>query len=117
MERSAARHRRLARRPVRTATRQPGMSIHNTLPKPDSGEATWGRWLLDPKRSSVEFTVGHFWGLVTVEGHFDDYHGQLDLRANPAIELTINAASVQTRKGACPPAAARSRSSSTPTSA
>ncbi len=73
------------------------MSIHNTLPARGPGEAISGRWLLDPARSSVEFSVGHLWGLVTVKGHFDDYHGQLDLSANPAIELTINAASVQTR--------------------
>jgi polyisoprenoid-binding protein YceI len=36
------------------------------------------------------------WGLVTVKGHFDAYHGQLDLSADPAIELTIDAASLQT---------------------
>jgi polyisoprenoid-binding protein YceI len=33
---------------------------------------------------------------VTVKGHFDDYHGRLDLSANPAVELTIEAASMQT---------------------
>ena len=33
---------------------------------------------------------------MTVKGHFDDYEGKLDLSANPAIELTIDAASVQT---------------------
>jgi polyisoprenoid-binding protein YceI len=56
-----------------------------------------GSWRLDPQRSSAEFRVGHVWGLVTVKGHFDDYHGRLDLSANPAIELTIDSASVQTR--------------------
>lgn len=60
------------------------MSIHDTLPNQGSGEAIGGRWLLDPQRSSVEFRVGHFWGLVTVTGQFDDYHGQLDLSADPA---------------------------------
>jgi polyisoprenoid-binding protein YceI len=55
-----------------------------------------GGWQLDPRRSSVEFRTRHFWGLITVKGHFDDYHGQLDLGANPAIELSIGAASVQT---------------------
>jgi polyisoprenoid-binding protein YceI len=55
-----------------------------------------GRWRLDPQRSSVEFRAEKFWGLVTVKGHFDDYEGQLDLSANPAVELTIDAASVQT---------------------
>jgi steroid delta-isomerase-like uncharacterized protein len=55
-----------------------------------------GSWQLDPERSSVEFRVGHFWGLGTVKGQFEDYHGRLDLSASPAIQLTINAASVQT---------------------
>ena len=55
-----------------------------------------GRWELDPQRSNVEFRVGHFWGLATVKGHFDEYEGRLDLGADPAIELTIDAASVQT---------------------
>jgi polyisoprenoid-binding protein YceI len=55
-----------------------------------------GHWRLDPQRSSVEFRVGHFWGLMTVKGHFDDYEGRFDLGGGPAIELTIDAASVQT---------------------
>jgi polyisoprenoid-binding protein YceI len=55
-----------------------------------------GRWQLDPERSSVEFRVRNFWGLATVKGHFDDYEGRLDLSADPAIELTIAAASLQT---------------------
>jgi polyisoprenoid-binding protein YceI len=59
-------------------------------------ETLVGSWQLDPQRSSVEFRVGHFWGLGTVRGHFDDYEGRLDLGADPAIELTIDAANVQT---------------------
>lgn len=55
-----------------------------------------GRWELDPQHSSVEFQTGHFWGLSKVKGHFDRYEGRLDMSADPAIELTINAASVQT---------------------
>ncbi|MGZ4186581.1 MAG: YceI family protein [Solirubrobacteraceae bacterium] len=55
-----------------------------------------GSWHLDPERSSVEFRVGNFWGLATVQGHFGDYRGQLDLGAAPAIELTIDAASLDT---------------------
>jgi polyisoprenoid-binding protein YceI len=55
-----------------------------------------GTWQLDPQRSCVEFRVPHFWGAITVKGHFDDAHGQLDLDSNPAIALTIEAASVQT---------------------
>lgn len=59
-------------------------------------ETLAGRWRLDPQRSSVEFRVRHFWGLITVKGHFDVYEGRLDLHADPAIELTIDAATVQT---------------------
>ena len=55
-----------------------------------------GSWHLDPDRSSVEFRVGGFWGLARVKGHFGDYRGKLDLSADPAIELTIDAASVDT---------------------
>lgn len=55
-----------------------------------------GPWYLDPHRSSVEFRAGNFWGLAAVRGHFDHYRGRLDLSADPAIELTIDAASVQT---------------------
>ena len=59
-------------------------------------ETLVGRWQLDPQRSSVEFRAGHVWGLASVIGHFDDFEGRLDLKADPAIELMINAASVQT---------------------
>jgi len=55
-----------------------------------------GRWQLDPRRSSVEFRARHFWGLLPVKGHFDYYHGRLDLGATRAIELTIDAATIQT---------------------
>jgi polyisoprenoid-binding protein YceI len=60
------------------------------------GDTLAGRWQLDPQRSSVAFRTGHFWGLIKVKGHFDDFEGRLDLSADPAIELTIDAASVQT---------------------
>ena len=67
-----------------------------TKPTRSPGETISGTWRLDPLRSSVEFRVGHFWGLATVSGSFDEYGGQLDLSAAPAIELTLDAASVQT---------------------
>ena len=67
-----------------------------TTANPLAGETLAGRWQLDRQRSSVEFRAQHFWGLMTVKGHFDDYEGKLDLSADPAIELTIDAASVQT---------------------
>ena len=64
-----------------------------------SGQTLSGRWQLDSQDSSVEFRARKFWGLVTVTGHFDDYEGQLELSANPALELTVDAASVQTGIG------------------
>jgi polyisoprenoid-binding protein YceI len=55
------------------------------------------RWRIDPTRSSVEFHVKGFWGLTTVRGHFAHYHGTLDLAAEPAIELVIEANSLDTK--------------------
>jgi len=54
------------------------------------------RWRIDPDRSSVEFHVKGFWGMATVKGRFSRYHGTLDLSAQPAIELTIEADSLDT---------------------
>jgi polyisoprenoid-binding protein YceI len=68
----------------------------NALANHGSGEIPAGRWRLNPRRSSVEFRVGHIWGLLTVKGRFDDFEGRLDLSSDPAIELTIAAACVQT---------------------
>jgi polyisoprenoid-binding protein YceI len=56
-----------------------------------------GSWRLDPARSSVAFHVRHFYGLMTVKGEFSDYEGTVDLGATPAIELTIEAASLDTK--------------------
>jgi polyisoprenoid-binding protein YceI len=55
-----------------------------------------GTWRLDPARSSVEFHVPHFWGLMTVKGHFDRYEGMLNLQSEPAVQLTIEADSLDT---------------------
>ena len=52
------------------------------------------RWRIDPADSSVEFHVKNFWKLTTVKGGFSHYHGTLDLTADPAIELTIEADSL-----------------------
>jgi polyisoprenoid-binding protein YceI len=57
---------------------------------------TNGSWRLDPTRSSVKFHVRHFYGLMTVKGEFADFDGTLDLGATPAVELTIQAASLDT---------------------
>ena len=56
-----------------------------------------GRWRLDPTRSSVEFHVRNFYGLMTVKGRFASYDGTLELGAQPAAQLTIDAASLDTR--------------------
>jgi polyisoprenoid-binding protein YceI len=58
---------------------------------------TDGAWQLDPTRSSVEFHVRHFYGLMTVKGAFADYSGTLALGATPAVELTLQAASLDTK--------------------
>jgi polyisoprenoid-binding protein YceI len=53
-------------------------------------------WRLDPARSSVEFQAKTLWGLVTVKGRFERYEGRLDFSQDPAVELTIDAASLDT---------------------
>jgi polyisoprenoid-binding protein YceI len=55
------------------------------------------RWRIDPTRSSVEFHSKTFWGLLTVKGRFSRYQGTLDLSREPAIELTIEAESLDTK--------------------
>ncbi len=69
--------------------------LSTTLP-PDLTTSTWR---LDTARSSVEFEVPHFYGLMTVKGRFGDYDGTLDLREDPAVQLTIEAASLDTKNG------------------
>jgi polyisoprenoid-binding protein YceI len=67
----------------------------------DSGSSVPDRtpevWRLDPSRSSVEFQVRHFYGLMTVKGRFDRYQGTLRLDAQPVVELTIDADSLDTK--------------------
>ena len=56
------------------------------------------RWRLDPSASTAEFRVPHFWGLVTVKGHFERLDGYLELddREQRQMTLTIDAASLHT---------------------
>jgi polyisoprenoid-binding protein YceI len=71
---------------------------------PETASATLARgaWQLDPQRSTVSFAVPYWWGFGTVKGHFRQYAGRLelgsrlDLGGRPAIELTIDAASIDT---------------------
>jgi polyisoprenoid-binding protein YceI len=62
-------------------------------------EAAAGEWQLDPDRSKVEFAVKHFWGLITVHGHFEKCTGAatVDPSGGVTATLTIDAESVQTR--------------------
>ena len=54
-------------------------------------------WRIDPDRSSVEFHAPAVWGIGTVKGRFSRYQGALHLSGKPAIELTIDADSLDTR--------------------
>ena len=55
------------------------------------------RWRIDPTRSVLEFHARTLWGMGTVKGTFARYHGTLDLGAQPAIELTVESASLDTQ--------------------
>jgi polyisoprenoid-binding protein YceI len=71
--------------------------MSTSTPKPSDRHAIERtRWRIDPARSSVEFHSPTFWGLMTVKGHFEHYEGTLDLQRTPAIELTIEAGSLNT---------------------
>ncbi len=54
-------------------------------------------WEVDPTSTTVEFAVDTFWGLHTVRGRFDRFAGSYDTGPSPAIELTIDADSLDTR--------------------
>ena len=56
-------------------------------------------WTLDPSASSVEFHVKHFWGLVTVHGHFDKVEGEGKVAVDGTVsgEIRIGAGSVNTK--------------------
>src|SRR3954453_6116563 len=68
-----------------------------TIPTHVAAKLTEGAWQLDPSRSSVEFHVCHFYGVMTVKGAFADYQGTLDLSATPAVELAIQAVTLDTK--------------------
>ncbi len=56
-------------------------------------------WTLDPSASSVEFHVKHFWGVMTVHGHFDAITGDGTVAGDGTVsgEIRITAASVNTK--------------------
>ena len=57
---------------------------------------TGTRWRIDPRRSRVEFHSKTFWGMMTVTGRFDRYDATMELSAQPAIAMTIEADSLDT---------------------
>jgi polyisoprenoid-binding protein YceI len=63
----------------------------------DTTDITTTPWRIDSMRSSVEFHARALWGMSTVKGRFSRYHGTLDLGAEPEIQLTMEAASLDTR--------------------
>ena len=67
-----------------------------TAPGATAGLAT-GMWRLDPSRSSAEFHVPNFYGLMTVKGRFDRYEGTLNVSDRPAVALVIEADSLDTQ--------------------
>lgn len=73
------------------------MSITPTIDRAERSSAAT-RWRLDPTGSKAEFRVPHFWGLITVRGHFDGLDGwlEVDHSGRRRIELTIDATSVHT---------------------
>src|SRR5271170_3419766 len=58
-----------------------------------------GTWSLDPAGSTVDFHVKHFWGVITVHGHFDQIDGQgtVDEAGGISGELRIGAVSLSTK--------------------
>ena len=55
------------------------------------------RWTVDPDKTSVDFAVKTFWGLMTVRGHFDRFDGSYEVEPDgTTIELTIDGDSLDT---------------------
>lgn len=54
------------------------------------------RWRIDPARSTIGFRAKTLRGLPPVNGHFSRYHGTLALEGGAGIDLTIEAASIDT---------------------
>jgi polyisoprenoid-binding protein YceI len=64
---------------------------------PAERETTVERWTAEPSRTTVDFEVEHLWGLDTVRGRLRSFDGAYVVGpGGSAIELTIDAASVDT---------------------
>jgi polyisoprenoid-binding protein YceI len=75
------------------------MSTNTVINSSETQSIASGRWRIDPARSQVEFRARTLWGRATVKGQFERYQGSLDLQRSPAIELRIDAASLNTGNG------------------
>ena len=75
------------------------MTTNPVLSAAPTADLATGVWRLDPARASVEFHVRHFYGLMTVKGRFNRYNGTLELNGRPAVELVIDADSLDTKLG------------------
>jgi polyisoprenoid-binding protein YceI len=71
--------------------------MESSTPPVDASDIARTPWKLDPDRSQVEFRVRTFWGLSTVKGRFGTYSGKMDLASEPAIVLTIEANTINTK--------------------
>jgi polyisoprenoid-binding protein YceI len=57
-------------------------------------------WTVDGDQSSIDFAVDTFWGLATVQGHFERFDGSYEIGPDgPRIKLTIEADSLDTGNG------------------
>jgi polyisoprenoid-binding protein YceI len=63
----------------------------------DPRTAVPAHWTVDTDTSTVEFAVRTFWGLATVHGRFDTFHGTYETGPDGAeIELTVDIGSLDT---------------------
>src|ERR1700759_511260 len=72
-------------------------NVDTLLNDPD----TAGVWSLDPDRSTVNFKIKNFWGLINVKGHFTGVSGDGQVTGKGAIfgRLEIQVASLRTGIG------------------
>lgn len=58
-------------------------------------------WTLDAAQSTFAFRVKHFWGLMTVQGHFTQAAGEatVDAGGAVAVHVEIDVASLDTKHG------------------
>jgi polyisoprenoid-binding protein YceI len=82
-------------------TTNQGDTMNDTSPTQALTPLANGRWRLDPSASTAEFRVPHFWGLVTVRGHFERLSGSIETDDDQQqhMTLTIDAASLRTGIG------------------